>query len=81
MNEEKHHYGLAIVLAFFMGGLIGALLSLLFAPQSGKRTRREIRRTSVDVTEQAIEAAHKAKETLTDLVDEGVERIIHTLGG
>jgi len=29
--------------AFVVGGLVGAGLALLFAPQSGRRTRQEIR--------------------------------------
>ena len=40
---------------FLLGGLIGSVIALLYAPKSGKETREEI-------SQKAEELAHKAKE-------------------
>jgi gas vesicle protein len=44
------------------GGIIGAGLALLFAPQSGKRTRRDIARI-------AKKTKHKAEDIVENFVD------------
>ena len=66
MDNEKQGNGLAIVVAFFMGGFVGAILSLLFAPIPGRQTRERIRGASVDAKERTVEAAHKAREATTE---------------
>ena len=74
MRGRSRGYGLAIVIMFFIGGLIGTILSLLLAPQSGKRTRKQIRRVSIDAQDGIADAAQKAKETMNELVDQCIER-------
>lgn len=66
MDNEKQGNGLAVVVAFFMGGFVGAILSLLFAPIPGRKTRERIRGASVDAKERTVEAAHKAREATTE---------------
>ena len=51
------------------GGIIGAGLALLFAPQSGKRTRRDITRISLKVKDRASDAVNEFSETVHELVD------------
>lgn len=48
--------GLIFVAGLLLGGLIGAGVTLLLAPQSGKKTRRQIRRKGRDLREQATDA-------------------------
>ena len=79
MNNERAESALWFVLGFSIGSLVGAILSLLMAPQPGKKTRRQIHRASVDATERTIEAAHKAKDTVGDFVDQGIGQIGETL--
>ena len=50
-------------------GVIGAGLALLFAPQSGKRTRRDIAHISRKAKEQAVDAVEEFSETVHDMVD------------
>ncbi|MFA6433374.1 MAG: YtxH domain-containing protein [Elusimicrobiales bacterium] len=52
-----------IVSAFLIGGLIGAVLGVLFAPAKGRETRGKINEWIEDNTE-------KAKEKLEKLEDE-----------
>lgn len=79
MNGEKQGNGLVVLLAFFMGGLIGSLLGLLFAPMAGRETREKIRDASTDVKDRTISAAHQARdattERVTDLVDKGKAQV------
>ena len=70
-------------MVYFLGGLgIGAILALLFAPQSGKQTREMIVQKAEegkdyvttkgrDVVRQAGEIVEKGKETLADALESG----------
>jgi uncharacterized protein YjbJ (UPF0337 family) len=53
-----------------LGVLIGAAIMLFYAPQSGRKTRRELRRRSMDWRDQAIDTAedlqNRANEVVTD---------------
>ncbi|MDR1942940.1 MAG: YtxH domain-containing protein [Endomicrobium sp.] len=52
------------LLAFILGGLVGAALGVLYAPKSGKETRRDIKKFSEDV-------ADKVKDLGEDLTEKG----------
>jgi gas vesicle protein len=52
----------ASALMLIAGGILGAGLALLFAPQSGKRTRRDIARL-------AKKTKHKAEDIVDDVID------------
>jgi len=45
-----------------VGGLVGAGLALVLAPQSGRKTRKQIREFAEDVKEQAVDYAERLKE-------------------
>ena len=79
MDSEKQGNGLVVLLAFFLGGLVGSLLSLLFAPMTGRETRERIRDASTDVKERTINTAHRARnvttDKVTDLVDKGKAQV------
>jgi gas vesicle protein len=51
------------------GGIVGAGIALLFAPQSGERTRRDIYRSAKKVKTRAEEAVEDLSENILDLVD------------
>ncbi len=70
MSEEGHGSA-SILLSFLLGGVVGAGLALLLAPQSGQETRRRIRELADDVSEKASDYAGQARERVNAMVDEG----------
>lgn len=59
----------AAALLVLAGGIIGAGLALLLAPQSGKKTRREISRYAKKVKTRAGEAVDELGDNINDLVE------------
>ena len=64
-NDQSEHYGHTIR-GFIAGALIGALAGagtmLLMAPQSGLRTRTQIRAKSLELRDQAMESVEDAMD-------------------
>jgi gas vesicle protein len=56
--SERDNFGPFLV-GFLVGGITGAVISLLYAPQSGEKTRAVIK-------EKAIELVDKTTDTLED---------------
>ena len=50
--------------AFLIGGALGAAMALLYAPKSGRETRRDISR-----------AAHRLKDSAADLIEGTIEDV------
>lgn len=68
MASNRTDYGLpALVLAALTGGIIGATLGILFAPASGRETRRRIKDQSEETTERLMEAAEDLRERAEEL--------------
>ena len=63
-------------LGFFLAGLgIGAIMALLFAPQSGKETRDLIASKATEGREYVAGRSRELREQAGDLVDKGKERL------
>ena len=60
----------SVGLAFVGGGLLGAAMALLLAPQSGRGSREQVRWYGQRAEAQAHELADKA----TDVMDQAVEK-------
>lgn len=58
-------------LALLTGIVLGTGLGLLLAPQSGYRTRRQLRNMVEDAGECVTEFAEDAKESMTDMMERG----------
>ncbi len=85
MSNNGQNNGLAMVFAFFTGFMAGAVVSLLYAPSSGRETRQKIRDTSIDAKNRTIELAHQASnsarqgvQTIVEQGKEGVHSIVDT---
>ena len=64
-------------LSFFTGCLLGGIAGLLYAPQSGARTRRRLASLARDVREKAGEMADDATVTIKKAVERG-RRLVNT---
>jgi len=51
----------AFLVGFVVGGLTGAAVSLLFAPQSGEETRAILRDKAVELRDRAAESVEEAR--------------------
>ena len=61
-------------ITFLLMGLgTGALISLLFAPKSGKQMRRDLRRKYEDARETFDEWKDEAKEVAEEAIERGAE--------
>ena len=60
---------------FFVGGLIGMALGILFAPKSGKETREDITRKADELLAKAKEEYGKAIEKTKTVHDESVNNL------
>jgi gas vesicle protein len=76
--------GKTIAGAFLLGGLIGAGLALLYAPKSGRETRKDIskaarrvKRDAVELVEDTIQNVDEfvgtVKDQASDIIERGVE--------
>jgi gas vesicle protein len=74
--SDRDEFG-AFLVGFIVGGLTGAVVSLLFAPQSGEETRALIKDKSIELrdkasvtAEQALAKAEAAAAEARDRADE-----------
>ncbi len=74
-NEESGRNSGSIILAFFIGGLVGAGVALLFAPQPGKETRQKIKELADEAKEKAIKCADEVKSKVTTTVEKGKDLV------
>jgi gas vesicle protein len=58
MSSDRDEFG-AFLVGFVVGGLTGAIVSLLFAPQSGEETRALIRDKSIELRDMASQSAEE----------------------
>jgi gas vesicle protein len=59
MSENKD-FG-AFLIGFLVGGLTGAAVSLLFAPQSGEETRAMIKDKAIELRDRTAETVEEAR--------------------
>ena len=59
----------------FIGGLIGVVAGILYAPKSGKETREDIVRATEDLLSRAKDEYEKAVEKSTSAYEAAVERL------
>lgn len=65
----------SVLLSFLLGGMVGAGLALLLAPQSGQETRRKIRELTDEVKGKTGDYVQHAKERVSSTVEKGKEYV------
>ena len=70
-NEEGCHSTGCVVFAFFFGGLVGAGVALLLAPQAGKETRQKIKEMAEEAKVKTTQYAEEVKGKVTSTVEKG----------
>ena len=72
-DEESGSSVGAVVLSFFLGGLVGAGVALLMAPRAGTETRQKIKELAEEVKGKAEGYIETAREKATSSLDKGKE--------
>jgi gas vesicle protein len=62
MSCEQNDGGMSTLLAFLLGGAVGGVLGLLYAPSSGEETRRRIKFYAEEAADKVVEKVQKARE-------------------
>lgn len=73
MADRDGDFG-AFLVGFIVGGLVGAAMALLYAPQSGEETRAYIRDKSIELKEKAAETVEEARERTEKALEEAKAR-------
>ena len=73
MTNDSNNSVLAVVLAFFTGGLIGSALAVLLTPFSGRETRERIVESTIDTREKTVEIAGQVSEIVSQSISAGTK--------
>ena len=71
MNDERGFSAGSVILAFVLGGIVGAGVALLTAPQSGRETREKIKELAGEARGKAEEVIEQVKGKVTSAVEKG----------
>ncbi|MBA4372024.1 MAG: hypothetical protein C0402_04095 [Thermodesulfovibrio sp.] len=80
MREEEGFSTGSVLMSFLLGGIVGAGLALLLAPQSGEETRKKIKEFADDVKDKTTGLADQVKEKTSGFVDEAKHKVTDIVG-
>ena len=69
-NGHGHKVG-SVALSFLLGGILGAGVALLLAPESGRKTRKKIGHFAEDAKEKAEGSLEGVKDKITSSFEKG----------
>lgn len=78
MKDSQHRsidFLLGFVVGTLLGGAIGGMLALWFAPQSGKQTQTLVRKQGKALKHQADKAASHVYEQIEDTAAQAVDQV------
>lgn len=73
MAQRRNRKGGGVLAAFLVGGVLGALAALLFAPQRGRKLRADITERATNLVQDGERAMKSVASTVTSAAKE-VER-------
>ena len=62
MSCDRNEGGMSTLLAFLLGGAVGGVLGLMYAPSSGEETRRRIKFYAEEAADKVVEKVQKARD-------------------
>jgi gas vesicle protein len=71
---DRDEFG-AFFVGFLVGALSGAVVALLFAPQSGEETRALIGERSIELRDKAVESSKEGYAQASKYAEETVESV------
>ncbi|RJQ49721.1 MAG: YtxH domain-containing protein [Nitrospiraceae bacterium] len=71
MDDDRGFSAGSVMLAFVLGGIVGAGIALLTAPQSGRETREKIKDFADETKKKATEYAGQVKDKFSHAVEDG----------
>jgi gas vesicle protein len=74
MRERKGD-GTGLIIGFILGGIIGAGLALLFAPQKGKLLRNDVKRRTGEWLDEAEDVIEETRGKMTRAAKQISKRI------
>jgi len=73
-NHENDKFGY-FASGILLGAVIGSVVALLFAPDSGKQTRKKIQRKSDEIMDDVVDYAKHSRDKAEKIVDDGKKRV------
>ena len=78
MSDRNNDFG-AFLVGFLAGGITGAIVALLFAPQTGEETRTMIREKAIELSDEASktvgETLSRAEKTASEAIKQAEEAL------
>ena len=64
-----------IAAAFLVGGLVGAAVALLYAPKSGRETRKDIAKTARKIKKESVHLVEDAVDSINDFAGDVRDKV------
>ncbi len=74
MADNEDNNKSSFLIGFLAGGVIGAVIALLYAPKPGKELRADIKTKAGEVAEDTEEYVSAARNKAVDIINEGKKR-------
>jgi gas vesicle protein len=72
MADREGGAGL-VLLSFIVGGIVGGILGVLFAPKAGRQTREDIAEAASEIKKEAEKFSKEARERVDGFIKESKE--------
>jgi gas vesicle protein len=69
VDNSEYRDALSFIVGLTLGALVGTAAALLLAPQSGRRTRRQLARRAEEISDTATEALEEARDETRRIAD------------
>jgi gas vesicle protein len=81
MDQDRNRQALSFISGLLLGAVIGAGVAYLTAPESGKRTRKRLKRAAVGLRDSASDRLDELADEVKGKVDEVIRSARRSLAG